>query len=196
MTGTSSSRWFQGWQNRRVTDEIRRGRQYENGPLEPGPRWHNVFPRTNAWRYQDWGVSVGGYRLVIEYGVMIGLAYDEWPYPWGDERYLTSELIFDGEIRRVTGQLHRCSAACACPHHGTPMIYWPRGDDHACQDVNCEYGHGVKKMLLAADVALALDDDLPAVLSITCPRCGMTNYNENDIREGYCGNCHDWTSAR
>ena len=30
--------------------------------------------------------------------------------------------------------------------------------------------------------------------SITCPVCGMTSYNPNDIREGYCGNCHDWTS--
>lgn len=29
--------------------------------------------------------------------------------------------------------------------------------------------------------------------SITCPRCGMTSHNENDVREGYCGNCHDWT---
>lgn len=29
--------------------------------------------------------------------------------------------------------------------------------------------------------------------SITCPVCGMTSYNPNDIREGYCGNCHDWT---
>jgi ribosomal protein L37E len=30
--------------------------------------------------------------------------------------------------------------------------------------------------------------------SITCPACGMTSYNPNDIREGYCGNCHDWTT--
>ena len=29
--------------------------------------------------------------------------------------------------------------------------------------------------------------------SVTCPRCGMTSYNENDIKQGYCGNCHDWT---
>jgi ribosomal protein L37E len=28
---------------------------------------------------------------------------------------------------------------------------------------------------------------------ITCPRCGRTSYNPNDVREGYCGNCHDWT---
>jgi hypothetical protein len=32
--------------------------------------------------------------------------------------------------------------------------------------------------------------------SITCPRCGMSSPNPNDIREGYCGNCHDWTTPR
>lgn len=30
--------------------------------------------------------------------------------------------------------------------------------------------------------------------SITCPRCGRTSYNLNDIVERYCGNCHWWTS--
>lgn len=29
--------------------------------------------------------------------------------------------------------------------------------------------------------------------SITCPECGMTSWNPNDVRESYCGNCHDWT---
>jgi hypothetical protein len=33
-------------------------------------------------------------------------------------------------------------------------------------------------------------------VSITCPICGMTSYNPNDIREGYCGNCHDWTRGQ
>lgn len=32
--------------------------------------------------------------------------------------------------------------------------------------------------------------------SITCPKCGMKSYNPNDIREGYCGNCHDWTQKK
>jgi hypothetical protein len=27
----------------------------------------------------------------------------------------------------------------------------------------------------------------------TCPRCGRTSYNPNDIQQGYCGHCHDWT---
>lgn len=29
--------------------------------------------------------------------------------------------------------------------------------------------------------------------SITCPKCGLTSYNPNDIEHGYCGFCHDWT---
>jgi hypothetical protein len=32
--------------------------------------------------------------------------------------------------------------------------------------------------------------------SITCPECGWTSYNPNDVREGYCGHCHDFTSPR
>lgn len=27
----------------------------------------------------------------------------------------------------------------------------------------------------------------------TCPRCQRTSYNPNDLAEGYCGACHDWT---
>lgn len=30
----------------------------------------------------------------------------------------------------------------------------------------------------------------------TCPRCHRTSYNINDVREGYCGHCCDWTGAR
>ena len=26
----------------------------------------------------------------------------------------------------------------------------------------------------------------------TCSRCGMTSYNPNDLREGYCANCHSF----
>lgn len=27
-------------------------------------------------------------------------------------------------------------------------------------------------------------------ISITCPHCGMTSHNINDVRNRYCGNCH------
>jgi hypothetical protein len=39
---------------------------------------------------------------------------------------------------------HRCDDRCICPVHGTPLIYWPAGDDHACQDAGCQYGHGMR----------------------------------------------------
>jgi hypothetical protein len=29
--------------------------------------------------------------------------------------------------------------------------------------------------------------------NITCPVCGMTSWNPNDVRYGYCGNCHAFT---
>lgn len=31
--------------------------------------------------------------------------------------------------------------------------------------------------------------------AITCPRCLKTSWNLNDVREGYCGSCRDWTSS-
>jgi ribosomal protein S27AE len=32
----------------------------------------------------------------------------------------------------------------------------------------------------------------PKQPSITCPRCGMTSHNPNDIEQQYCGNCHEY----
>jgi hypothetical protein len=29
--------------------------------------------------------------------------------------------------------------------------------------------------------------------SFTCPRCGAVSHHPDDIREGYCGRCRDWT---
>lgn len=29
--------------------------------------------------------------------------------------------------------------------------------------------------------------------SITCPICNKTSYHPDDIAQGYCGFCHDWT---
>ena len=94
----------------------------------------------------EWTVSADGYRLVIEQGAIIGLAYDEDPWPWGDPRWLTSRLIADHEIRRVTMTAHICDDGCACPRCGTPMYYWPFGDDHACQDYACPYARGIRAM--------------------------------------------------
>lgn len=29
-----------------------------------------------------------------------------------------------------------------------------------------------------------------------CPRCGAVSAHPDDVREGYCGRCHDWTAPR
>lgn len=36
---------------------------------------------------------------------------------------------------------------------------------------------------------------MPQQPSFTCPACGKVSYNDGDIREGYCGQCHDWTGT-
>ena len=44
---------------------------------------------------------------------------------------------------------HRCDEWCTCPIHRTPLIYWPAGNDHACQDPECEYAQGMRASLYA-----------------------------------------------
>jgi hypothetical protein len=33
----------------------------------------------------------------------------------------------------------------------------------------------------------------PEPPSFVCPRCGARSFNPNDVKEGYCGKCHDYT---
>lgn len=35
----------------------------------------------------------------------------------------------------------------------------------------------------------------PQYPCVTCPKCGMVSYNENDIRYEYCGNCNGWHAS-
>jgi hypothetical protein len=30
--------------------------------------------------------------------------------------------------------------------------------------------------------------------AVICSRCEQVSFHPDDIRTGYCGNCHDWTS--
>jgi len=67
---------------------------------------------------------------------------------------------------------------------------------YPCEHCDCWHiGHlprVVVNGIIGADVYYGRrDSDEPA---ITCPRCGATSYNPNDIRERYCGRCHWWTS--
>ena len=56
-------------------------------------------------------------------------------------------------------------------------------------------------MANGADQAFVLDRLATIVIVLTsrgrpcivCRRCGRLSFNANDVREGYCGGCHDWT---
>ena len=61
--------------------------------------------------------------------------------PAGERRCQTVSMTFDSD------GAHRCDGRCVCPEHGTPLFYWPNGDDHACQDPECEYAHGMNDLL-------------------------------------------------
>lgn len=51
---------------------------------------------------------------------------------------------------------------------------------------------------LAVDVRLAMTTESrhskATTMHITCPQCGKTSYHPRDVAEGYCGNCHAFTS--
>lgn len=52
---------------------------------------------------------------------------------------------------------------------------------------------------LTDDVVALVAPEVPTEPSITCPACGRTSHNPNDVREGYCGNCsmfHDQMEGR
>ena len=38
---------------------------------------------------------------------------------------------------------HLCNKTCTCPVHETALLYQAHGDEHACQDVRCVFGHGM-----------------------------------------------------
>jgi hypothetical protein len=61
------------------------------------------------------------------------------------------------------------------------------------ETVNAEIAHMERAHPDVINERLAAIGEPP--ISITCPECGMTSYNKNDIQFGYCGNCHAYTGA-
>lgn len=53
--------------------------------------------------------------------------------------------------------------------------------------------YGLPESLRSAWRAIWQREQAP---SVTCPVCGMTSYHPTDVGQGYCGNCHDWTTLQ
>ena len=88
------------------------------------------------------------------------------------------------EIGRVRAEL---PAAVLDLRGGCPMIE-PACPDRCACPVNL--WTWARPRMAAALAALG---EVGEPESFTCPRCGMTSHSPDNVREGYCGNCHDWT---
>jgi len=97
----------------------------------------------------DWTVSADGYRLVIEGGLIVGLAYDEWPWPWGDSRYGLYETVREGVLIHQPGSFiddddgddyfEQSTTAC-CPRQTIPDSCSCL-EDCECMCVDCICDH-------------------------------------------------------
>lgn len=67
---------------------------------------------------------------------------------------------------------HKCDERCVCPEDGLPLFYAPAIDDHACQDVECRYGHGLNEVLLQEWVAQILEPRVPDEIDLAWGRRG------------------------
>ncbi|QGJ92752.1 hypothetical protein QDA04_gp82 [Microbacterium phage Megan] len=70
-------------------------------------------------------------------------------------------------------------------HDGDWVTVQSEADEHGAIQATCSCGN---------PVTIQADTVFRRRVFITCPRCGATSYNANDVREGYCGRCHDWTT--
>lgn len=86
---------------------------------------------------------------------------------------------------RPPGYLGTWPPVCGdCGHRHAP------GMDHAGHvwDDSCPYDAGAE---CAGPGLRPFRETGPA--PFTCPRCARTSYHPQDLEEGYCGACHDWT---
>lgn len=75
---------------------------------------------------------------------------------------------------------HTCTARCVCPVHQTRLVYSPLHDDHACQDPDCVYAHGMNPPLtwtctnhiLASD--MSIQDPVERAANPVQRECGFT----------------------
>jgi hypothetical protein len=72
----------------------------------------------------------------------------------------------------VIVKLLRC---CFCGREATPGLFVAMGNGRC----RCKSADACKRRIRSP--------------FFHCPVCGHTSHNPNDVREGYCGHCHDWT---
>lgn len=81
-------------------------------------------------------------------------------------------------------------------HKVSGKLYPPNGG-HLCEDCLIPSALEAQRAWAESEEQRKIDEAEAARQKqphITCPECQMKSYNPNDIKQGYCGNCHWWTS--
>jgi hypothetical protein len=72
------------------------------------------------------------------------------------------------------------------------MTYTQQGERVTLEMTRSEY----ERLTLLLGCPLAdwfnIDTNESSEPSILCPQCGRRSHNQNDVRERYCGFCHQW----
>ena len=80
-----------------------------------------------------------------------------------------------------------------CDHGGQEVICDFCGREYVCTPSDDHYhtpkGHQLCERCLVGDLPVR------EIVGFNCPRCGMVSFHPTDLKEGYCGNCHDWTGT-
>lgn len=75
----------------------------------------------------------------------------------------------------------------------TTWRYWQRRAVTRSSEESKRRTRAHDNLLVAIDELFG-DEDAGVPSSITCLTCGRQSFNPQDVKEGYCGHCHDWTS--
>jgi hypothetical protein len=82
---------------------------------------------------------------------------------------------------------HVCDESCVCPVHGTELLYWPAGCQHACRDSDCVHAHGLAEELPVAVRATAA--------ALRTASCWLPDEFRDLLREAADGAEHGWGDA-
>lgn len=101
---------------------------------------------------------------------------------------------FDRMARRAG---YTCALCAGGPERApnVPALYFAWLDERQKTPICARHAEGLRTASGATkffcdDKELHNVGNVAAEPSITCPACGKTSYNRNDIERQYCGNCH------
>lgn len=92
----------------------------------------------------------------------------------------------------IVGPTNEMGEPCPWPWEPQQLLNAPLGQYH-CRYCDAMVIAGIPHPDYSDQPEFLTDDAMTS--SITCPKCGMTSRNPHDVREGYCANCHDYTSG-